>query len=87
LRIRVPQNAEVLVEGRKTASTGTVREFVSPPLQLGKNMIYSILVRYSDGGKKIEETHSIRVHANDRLDIDCTKPANVEPSRATVQRP
>jgi uncharacterized protein (TIGR03000 family) len=87
LRIRVPKDAEVLVEGRKTATTGTVREFVSPPLTPGKNMIYSIRVRYSDGGKKIEETHSIRVHANAQLDIDCTKPANAQPERATVQRP
>jgi uncharacterized protein (TIGR03000 family) len=87
LRIRVPANAEVLVEGNKTATTGTVREFISPPLVPGKNMIYSILVRYTAGGKKVEETHSIRVHANDQLDIDCTKPANAEPSRATVQRP
>jgi uncharacterized protein (TIGR03000 family) len=87
LRIRVPKDAEVLVEGRKTTASGTVREFVSPPLTPGKNMIYSILVRYTDGGKKIEETHSIRVHANDQLDIDCTKPGNAEPSRATVQRP
>ncbi len=88
LRIRVPPNAEVLVEGSKTATTGTVREFVTPPLTAGKNMIYSILVRYTDaGGKKIEETHSIRVHANDQLDIDCTKPGNAELPRVTVQRP
>jgi uncharacterized protein (TIGR03000 family) len=88
LRIRVPANAEVLVEGSKTTTTGTVREFVTPPLDPGKNMIYSILVRYTDsGGKKVEETHSIRVHANDRLDIDCNKPANAEQPRATVLRP
>jgi uncharacterized protein (TIGR03000 family) len=84
----VPQNAEVLVEGSKTTTTGKVREFVSPPLDPGKNMIYSIHVRYTDvGGKKIEETHAIRVHANDRLDIDCTKPDNGEQQRATVLRP
>ena len=88
LHIRVPPNAEVLVEGCKTTTTGTVREFVSPPLTPGKNMIYSILVRYTDvGGKKIEETHSIRVHANDQLDIDCTKPGNADSPRVTVQRP
>jgi uncharacterized protein (TIGR03000 family) len=88
LRLLVPQNAEVLVEGSKTSTTGKVREFVSPPLDPGKNMIYSILVRYTDaGGKKIEETHSIRVHASDRLDIDCTKGSNGEQPRATALRP
>jgi uncharacterized protein (TIGR03000 family) len=88
LRLLVPANAEVLVEGRKTSSSGTMREFVSPPLDPGKNMVYSILVRYIDsGGKKVEETHSIRVRANDRFDIDCTKPASADQPRATVQRP
>lgn len=88
LRLLVPANAEVLVEGRKTTTTGSVREFVSPPLQPGKNMIYSVLVRYTDaGGKAVEETHAVRVRANDQLSIDCTKPANAEPSRATAQRP
>jgi uncharacterized protein (TIGR03000 family) len=88
LRLLVPENAEVLVEGRKTTTTGTTREFVSPPLEPGKNMIYSIVVRYTDaGGKPMEETHSIRIHANDRLDINCTKPAQAEPPRATAQRP
>jgi uncharacterized protein (TIGR03000 family) len=73
LQLIVPEYAEVLVEGSKTATTGRVREFVTPPLTPGKNMVYSILVRYTDaGGKKVEETHSIRVHANDQLDIDCT---------------
>jgi uncharacterized protein (TIGR03000 family) len=88
LQILVPENAEVLVEGGKTATTGTVREFVSPPLTPGKNMIYAITVRYADAaGKPVEETHSIRVRANDQLRIDCSKPASAEKPLATVDRP
>jgi len=88
LQLLVPENAEVLVEGSKTTTTGTVRDFISPPLNPGKNMIYAITVRYPDaGGKTVEETHSIRVRANDQLRIDCTKPARSEESRATVLRP
>ena len=88
LQLLVPENAEVLVEGRKTTTTGTVRDFESPPLQPGKNMTYAITVRYPDAdGKTIEETHSIRVRANDQLRIDCTKPEKTEQPRATVLRP
>lgn len=88
LRILVPENAVVLVEGRETAATGTVRDFISPPLPPGKNMLYALVVRYKDaGGKTVEENHSIRVRANDRLDIDCTKPAGADEPRVTVQRP
>lgn len=88
LQLVVPENAEVLVEGNKTATTGTIREFVSPPLTPGKNMIYAITVRYTDaGGNAIEESRSLRVHANDQLRIDCTKSAPAEQPLATVQRP
>lgn len=87
LRLWVPENAEVLVEGRKTTTTGRVREFVSPPLQPGKNMIYSVLIRYTDaGGKAIEETHSVRVRANDQLSIDCTKPSGSEIAVSNASR-
>lgn len=93
LQLLVPENAEVLVEGQKTTTTGTVREFDSPPLPPGKNMIYAITVRYPDAsGKPIEQTHSIRVRANDQLRIDCTHPSAAQAAgdaqpRATVQRP
>jgi uncharacterized protein (TIGR03000 family) len=88
LRLLVPENAEVLVEGGKTSTTGTVRDFISPPLTPGKNMTYSILVRYMDAsGKTIEETHSLRVRANDQLLLDWTAPANAEQPHATVLRP
>jgi hypothetical protein len=51
-------------------------------------MTYTIAVRYTDAsGKPVEETHSVRVRANDRLRIDCTKPANAEPVRAAALQP
>lgn len=78
LQLLVPEKAEVVVEGVTTRTTGTVREFVSPPLTPGRNMTYQIAVRYTDAdGKPIEETHSVRVRANDQLRIDCTKSTHV----------
>lgn len=93
LQLLVPENAEVLVEGSKTAMTGTIREFVSPPLIPGKNMIYAVTVRYTDAaGKPVEEKHSIRVRANDQFRIDCTHQSSAQAReetqpRTTVQRP
>ena len=88
LQLLVPETAEVLVEGVKTRKTGTVRDFVSPPLIPGRNMTYTIAVRYTDAdGKPVEETHSVRVRANDRLRIDCTRPTNTEQVRAAALRP
>jgi uncharacterized protein (TIGR03000 family) len=88
LQLLVPEKAEVLVEGVKTRKTGTVRDFVSPPLTPGRNMTYTIAVRYTDAdGKPYEETHSVRVRANDRLRIDCIQPTNTGQVRAAALRP
>lgn len=87
LQLLVPERAEVLVEGVKTRTTGTVREFISPPLTPGRNMNYTIAVRFTDAdGKPVEATHSVRVHANDRLRIDFTRPTKTEQVRAAAQR-
>lgn len=88
LQLLVPEKAEVRVEGVKTRTTGTVRDFVSPPLTPGTNMTYTIAVRYTDAdGKPVEETHSVRVRANDRLRIDCTRSASTEQVHAAAPRP
>jgi uncharacterized protein (TIGR03000 family) len=80
LQLVVPQNAEVLFNGDTTTQTGTVREFVSPPLTPGKSYDYAITVRYLDAdGKSISDRRVIHVHANDWFRIDFTRPAPPEP--------
>lgn len=86
LQLLVPEDAEVLVDGSKTTATGTIRDFVSPPLTPGKNLSYTIVVRYTEAGKTIEESHVVRVRANDRLRLDCTKPANPKQTASSVKR-
>jgi uncharacterized protein (TIGR03000 family) len=44
LELRVPENAEVWFEGDKTSPTGTVRHFVSPSLEPGRNSCRRVLV-------------------------------------------
>jgi uncharacterized protein (TIGR03000 family) len=86
LQLIVPRNAEVLVDGGKTTQTGTLREFVSPPLDPDKSFTYTIAVHGTDSnGKTIEENRSIRVRANDQLRIDFTRPGAAE--RLSVSRP
>jgi uncharacterized protein (TIGR03000 family) len=80
LQLAVPENAEVFVDGEKTNQTGSVREFVSPPLASGSSYNYRISVRYTDaGGKPVNDTRTIHVRANDWFRIDFTRPAPPEP--------
>jgi uncharacterized protein (TIGR03000 family) len=75
LQLLVPEKAEVLIDDGKTTQTGTVREFVSPQLLPGKSFLYKLSIHYTDAnGATIDEQHSIRVHANDRLRLDFTAP-------------
>lgn len=80
LQLVVPQNAEVLFNGDTTTQTGTLREFVSPPLTPGKSYDYAITVRHLDAdGKSLSDRRVIHVHANDWFRIDFTRPAPPEP--------
>ena len=81
LQLVVPANAEVLVDGGKTTQTGTIREFVSPPLSAEKTFTYQIAVRGTDAhGKTIDDQRTVRIHANDSLRIDFTQPESPEPA-------
>ncbi len=80
VQLLVPENAEVLVEGVKTSTEGAIREFVTPPLPPGENLLYTIVVRTSSAdGKPTEESQTVRVRANDRFRVDFTAP--VKPLR------
>jgi uncharacterized protein (TIGR03000 family) len=80
LQLAVPENAEVFVDGEKTNQTGSVREFVSPPLDRGSSYNYRISVRYTGAnGKPVNDTRTIHVRANDWFRIDFTRPAPPDP--------
>lgn len=80
LQLVVPQNAEVLFNGDTTTQAGPTREFVSPPLTVGKVYDYTIVVRYpGTDGKPVTDSRIIHVRANDWFRIDFTQPAPPEP--------
>jgi uncharacterized protein (TIGR03000 family) len=76
LQLVVPENAQVFFDGSQVVQTGTIREFVSPPLPAGKTFTYKVSVRYRDAaGKPVDDTRDIQVRANDWFRIDFTQPA------------
>jgi len=60
LTVTVPANAEVLFDGEKTKSTGTVRMYQSPQLRSGE-YTYEIKVRWEEDGKERTQTKKITV--------------------------
>jgi uncharacterized protein (TIGR03000 family) len=71
--LRVPENAEVWVNGVKTKQTGESRYFFSPPLEPGKKYSYQMRVLWKKGDKPVEETQRILVQAGTTIRRDFTK--------------
>jgi uncharacterized protein (TIGR03000 family) len=82
--LRVPAGAEVWFDGGRTRQTGTVRDYVSPPLPAGRTYVYEVRVRWQKDGKPVEQTRRVRVSANARVSLDLTTAA--APSSAQTTR-
>ncbi len=81
LTVRVPAGAEIYLEDAPTTQKGTVREFVSPPLEPG-NYTYDIRATWTESGRRHEETRHLTVHPGD--DVNVTFP-NTPPKTAPAQ--
>jgi uncharacterized protein (TIGR03000 family) len=71
--LRVPESAEIWVNGVKTKQTGESRYFFSPPLAPGKKYSYQVRLRWMKDGKPVEETQSILVEAGRTIRRDFTQ--------------
>jgi uncharacterized protein (TIGR03000 family) len=76
IKVWVPAaNADVWLNGSRTKQTGTYRQFKSPTLEPGQAYAYEIRARWTEDGHTVEQTRTIKVHANDLVKVDLTKPA------------
>jgi uncharacterized protein (TIGR03000 family) len=69
LCVRVPEGAQVWLEGQPTQQTGAVRWFVSPTLPPGIPHVYEVRVRWSEQGKDVEQTQQVIVRAGEQAQV------------------
>lgn len=67
--IRVPANATIWFDGEKTTQTGSLREFVSPPLAPGRQYAYELRARWTEDGREVTQSRRITVRAGERVSI------------------
>jgi uncharacterized protein (TIGR03000 family) len=89
-RIMVPTTAELWINDQKMTPTGSVREFISPPIDWDREYTYEFRARWSDGGREVVQTRKISFFAGDRLTVKLM-PAQSEtreddPTRGTIGR-
>lgn len=72
LRLQVPADAKVWIDGTPTTSRGESRSYLSPPLNAGQNYTYQIRVQTSAG----EQNRTVPVRSGDRINLDFRAAAN-----------
>lgn len=70
VNVRIPARAELWFGGDKTTQAGSLRQFVTPPLDPGRSYAYELRARWQEGGQLVDRTRKITVHAGDRLTVD-----------------
>jgi uncharacterized protein (TIGR03000 family) len=82
LKLMVPKDAVVEIEGVKTTQTGEVRNFVSPPLTPGKNYSYTVKATWKDAdGKDVVKEEVVKVQPGVEAQVD------LRPTAAAVKPP
>jgi uncharacterized protein (TIGR03000 family) len=72
--VTVPEAATVLFDGSPTTQTGTQRQFVTPPLQPGRNFYYDIEARWTSAdGTPVEELRHVLVTAGANVQVNFVK--------------
>jgi uncharacterized protein (TIGR03000 family) len=77
LRVRVPDDADVLINGDRTAQRGAERRFVTPPLESGRKLHYEIRARWKERGEDVERIAVVPVRPGERLALDFLAPPSM----------
>jgi uncharacterized protein (TIGR03000 family) len=79
--VSLPADAKLTVDGTATQSTDSVRAFVSPPLQAGKDYQYTLRAEVTRDGKKVERTRDVNVRAGRTSEVNFDFDGSVPQSR------
>ncbi len=72
LKVQVPLDAEVWLEGRRMSSVGSNRLYRSPPLNPAKGYVYEVRARWTFEGKPVEDVRHISIRAGATALVDFT---------------
>jgi uncharacterized protein (TIGR03000 family) len=76
--VTVPADAEIWFQGAKMTSTGSVRQYQSPPLTPGIRYAYEVRARWNENRREVTQTQRIEVTAGTRVNVQFP----VQPTKA-----
>jgi uncharacterized protein (TIGR03000 family) len=87
LKVQVPHDAEIWLDGRKMRSTGLIRHYRTPPLDPTKEYAYEIRARWQFDNKPIEDVRHITIRAGATVLVDFTHLDPLVPRLSTPTPP
>jgi uncharacterized protein (TIGR03000 family) len=67
--VTVPAGTQLWIDNTLTTSTGTVREFQSPPLTPGQTYSYRVHARWQDNGHEVDQTQRVQFTPGQHIDV------------------
>jgi uncharacterized protein (TIGR03000 family) len=67
--VSVPPGADVWIDGSRTTSTGSVREFQTPPLTPGGQYTYEVRARWYENGQEVTQTQQVPITAGAHVQV------------------
>lgn len=75
IAVRLPESAELWIDGVKRGESGSAREFTTPMLSAGTKYTYEIHARWVEGDTTIDQTRKVVFAAGDKLDVTFPVPS------------
>lgn len=69
IRVSLPADARLTIDGSPTRSTSGEREFITPPLERGHEFTYTLEARVLRDGRPATISKQVAVHAGERTDV------------------
>jgi uncharacterized protein (TIGR03000 family) len=70
INVRVASNATLTFDDQPTQQTGESRQFMTPPLEPGKNFSYTVHAKWQDGGRDMDQSRKVSVRAGQQTQVD-----------------
>jgi uncharacterized protein (TIGR03000 family) len=70
IRVELPEDARLTIDGMSTVSTGASRLFISPSLERGREFTYTLRAERSQGDKPVRASKTITVRAGEETQVD-----------------
>jgi uncharacterized protein (TIGR03000 family) len=86
LTVKVPADAEVWFDGTKTKTTGSVREYQSPPLTPGSQYSYEIQARWNENGHEVTQTQHVSFAPGRHVDVNFPVPTTTTGSASPAKK-